>query len=93
MRRVRHAGDEALPRDDGDAEGSDDPLAADDPFDAWPDEFSAGVEVASDDEAGPALGTDKAARIMELMKAAIAEGVAPNEAAEMAMQQAEEEAA
>ena len=68
-----------------------DPLAADDPFDAWPDEFSAGVEVASDDEAGPALGTDKAARIMELMHAAIAKGVAPNEAAEMAMQQAEQE--
>ena len=47
--------------------------------------------VASDDEAGPALDTDKAARIMELMHAAIAKGVAPNEAAEMAMQQAEQE--
>ena len=70
-----------------------DPLADDDPFDAWPDEFSAGLEEASDDDAEPALDNDKSARIMELMKAAIAEGVAPNEAAEMAMQQAEEEAA
>ena len=70
-----------------------DPLADDDPFDAWPDEFSAVLEEASDDDAEPALDNDKSARIMELMKAAIAEGVAPNEAAEMAMQQAEEEAA
>ena len=48
-------------------------------------------EEASDGDAEPALDNDKSARIMELMHAAIAKGVAPNEAAEMAMQQAEQE--